>query len=209
MLDELVFVGGSVTGLLITDDAAGEPRSTLDVDAIVEITSYAQYTVFGERLRALGFTEDTSEGAPVCRWVQRRTLLDVMPLDEGVFGFANRWHRAAMKTSVRPQLTEGLEVRMIAAPFFVATKLEAFKGRGKGEVFSSAEIEDIVAVVDGRATIVAEIQKQTAELRTYRINALLMAGLLDALPGYLSPDEASQSRITTVLRRLEELASPS
>ncbi len=54
MLDELVFVGGSVTGLLITDEAAGDPRATLDVDTIAEITSYAQYTAFGRRLRALG-----------------------------------------------------------------------------------------------------------------------------------------------------------
>ena len=50
LLGELVFVGGCVTGLLITDKAVGDPRSTLDVDAIAEITSYAQYAEFGERL---------------------------------------------------------------------------------------------------------------------------------------------------------------
>ena len=105
LLDELVFVGGAVTGLLMTDEAAGEPRPTLDVDAIVEITSYAQYTLFGERLRALGFNEDTSDGAPVCRWVQQQTLLDVMPLEERILGFSNRWYRAAMRTAVKRQLT--------------------------------------------------------------------------------------------------------
>jgi hypothetical protein len=62
-LGELVFVGGSVTGLLITDEAAGDPRPTVDVDAIAEITSYAEYAAFGDRLRALGFAEDSSEGA--------------------------------------------------------------------------------------------------------------------------------------------------
>lgn len=56
LLDELVFIGGAVTGLLLTDEAAGEPRSTLDVDAIAEITTYAEYAVFGDRLRALGFS---------------------------------------------------------------------------------------------------------------------------------------------------------
>jgi len=63
LLGELVFVGGCVTGLLITDEAAGDPRRTFDVDAIAEITSYVQYIDFGERLRTLGFTEDTTEGA--------------------------------------------------------------------------------------------------------------------------------------------------
>src|SRR5260370_39215252 len=82
LLPELVFVGGCVTGLLITDEAAGEPRGTIDVDAIAGITSYAQYAEFGDRLRSLGFNEDASEGAPVCRWIRGVVILDVMPLDE-------------------------------------------------------------------------------------------------------------------------------
>ena len=68
LLGELVFVGGTVTGLLITDKAAADPRPTPDVDAIAGIASYAEYAAFGDRLRALGFSEDTSEGAPLCRW---------------------------------------------------------------------------------------------------------------------------------------------
>jgi hypothetical protein len=62
LLRELVFVGGTVTGFLITDEAAAGPRTTLDVDAIAEITSYAEYAAFGDRLRALGFREDTEKG---------------------------------------------------------------------------------------------------------------------------------------------------
>jgi hypothetical protein len=58
LLDDLVFVGGCATALLITDQAAAEVRPTFDVDAIAEITSYADYVVFSERLRNLGFTED-------------------------------------------------------------------------------------------------------------------------------------------------------
>ena len=63
-----MFVGGCATELLITDNAAAEVRPTLDVDAIVEITSYAGYETFSERLRKLGFQEDASENAP--RWRQ-------------------------------------------------------------------------------------------------------------------------------------------
>jgi hypothetical protein len=43
LLGEVVFVGGAVKGLLVTDEAAAGPRTTLDVDAIAEITSYAEY----------------------------------------------------------------------------------------------------------------------------------------------------------------------
>ena len=79
ILGELVFVGGCATALLITDKAAADVRPTFDVDAIAEITSYAGYTEFSERLRMLGFQVDTSEGAPLCRWRQKTTTLDVMP----------------------------------------------------------------------------------------------------------------------------------
>ncbi len=77
ILGELVFVGGCATALLITDSAAADVRPTFDVDSIAEITSYAAYTEFSERLRKLGFQEDAREGAPLCRWRQQTTTLDV------------------------------------------------------------------------------------------------------------------------------------
>jgi hypothetical protein len=73
LLDDLVFVGGCATALLITDQAAAEVRPTFDVDAIAEITFYADYVAFSERIRNLGFTEDTGEGAPLCRWLKAKT----------------------------------------------------------------------------------------------------------------------------------------
>jgi len=92
LLEELVFVGGCVTGLLVTDEAVQEVRTTLDVDAIADITSYSEYAVFADRLRALGFTEDSTPGAPLCRWKHDGIILDVMPLDPKILGFSNRWY---------------------------------------------------------------------------------------------------------------------
>jgi hypothetical protein len=163
LLPELVFVGGCVTGLLITDEAAGEPRGTIDVDAIAEITSYTQYTEFGDRMRRLGFSEDTSEGAPVCRWVQGGMILDVMPLDETILGFSNRWYKAAMEASVTKTLRDDLEIRIVTTPYFVATELEAFKERGREDFLRSHGLEDIVSVVDGRETLNAEVRAAGAD----------------------------------------------
>jgi predicted nucleotidyltransferase len=211
LLPDLVFVGGSVTCLLVTDEGAGAPRATLDVDAIAQITSYAEYAAFGERLRALGFSEDTSEGAPLCRWVQDDTILDVMPLDEKILGFSNRWYRAAMDAAIAHELSDGLTLRVVTPPHFLATKLEAFHGRGKGDFAVSHDLEDFIFVIDGRATIVDEVRAETPSLREYlhsQLKALLATpSFIDALPGYLRPDAASQSRIGVVLRRLTALAS--
>jgi hypothetical protein len=211
LLAELVFVGGCVAGLLITDEASSQPRATIDVDAIAEITSYAQYAEFGERLRAIGFTEDTSEGAPLCRWIQGSTILDVMPLDERILGFSNRWYKAAMELSVTRRLSRDLEIRVITAPYFIGTKLEAFKGRGGGDFLGSRDLEDIVSVIDGRETVTSEVRRTRRDLRsfvTHEIRDLLAnPAFIDALPGFLLPDAASQSRIGITLTRLEDLAS--
>lgn len=206
-----MFVGGCVTGLLITDEAAGSVRATLDVDAIAEITSYPQYAKFGERLRALGFREDTSEGAPLCRWVNGPTILDVMPLDESVLGFSNRWYKAAMESAETLGLSRDLEIRIVTAPLFIATKIEAFKDRGQRDFLGSRDLEDFVAVVDGRETLPIEVQAERTELRAYiraEVRRLLVNDtFIDALPGYLLPDAASQSRIGTVLSRLRTLST--
>jgi hypothetical protein len=114
-----------------------------------------------------------------------------------------------MKSSVVQRLADDLEIRMVTAPFFIATKLEAFKGRGQGTCLE-ADLEDLISVVDGRASLFAKIRAESADLRGYvraEIGGLLAtACFLDALPGYL-PDAASQARIGMVLERLTEIAS--
>jgi hypothetical protein len=211
LLADLVFVGGSVTELLVTDEGAADPRPTRDVDAIVGSRSYREYVAFGDRLRSLGFSEDASEDAPICRWVHKKTILDVMPLDEKTLGFSNRWYKAAMESAVTRRIAEDIEIRIVTAPFFVATKLEAFKGRGRGDIFGSRDLEDLVALVDGRETLVEEIRAETPELRSYvqsEVRGLLAKpAFLDALPGFLLPDAVSQARIGVVLDRMKGLAN--
>jgi len=208
LLEELAFVGGSTTALLITDKAAADVRPSYDVDAIAEISSYAAYTDFSVRLRKLGFEEDASEGAPICRWRHGRIILDLMPLDEKILGFSNRWYRPALDSAEKREL-EGLRIRIVTAVYFCATKLEAFAGRGKEDYLSSHDLEDLIAVIDGRAEIVQEIRSAPGDVQTYiaaQIKQLLGTdAFLDALPGYLLPDAASQARIKTLIARLKEI----
>jgi len=210
VLDDLVFVGGCTTGLLITDQGAGDVRPTFDVDAITGITSYADYASFSERLRRLGFIEDTSEDAPLCRWLQGDTKLDVMPLDETILGFSNRWYEPALRSSQDYELEPALQIRVISASYYCATKIEAFKGRGNGDYLSSHDIEDLITVVDGRSELVTELRSAPDDVRSYIAEALSQMlqnrGFIDALPGYLLPDAASQSRITIVLERLAAMS---
>ena len=55
--DQMVFLGGCATALLITDPAAAPVRATQDVDAIVGVVSLADYHRLGEALRDKGFSQ--------------------------------------------------------------------------------------------------------------------------------------------------------
>lgn len=209
LLTEIVFVGGCATALLITDRGAAAVRRTYDVDVISEIASYAEYAIFSERLRALGFAEDRSEGAPVCRWQQNGLILDVMPLDPAILGFSNRWYSDALRTAVEVPIANGLNIRTITGPYFLGTKLEAFRGRANGDYYASHDLEDFIAVIDGRPSLLAEIEVASSDLRVFLAEAvsslLATTRFLDALPGYLSPDAASQARIGSLLSKLNTI----
>jgi hypothetical protein len=209
LLDELVFVGGCATGLLISDPAAVGIRPTKDVDTITQVSTYAEYATLSERLRALNMQEDSREGAPTCRWRYGDLTIDVMPTDERILGFSNRWYEPAI-ASVRNVTIADLRVRLIAPVYFLATKLEAFRVRGNDDYSGSHDLEDVIAVVDGRPEIVKEAREAPTAVRTYvasEMKRLLSTrAFVDALPGFLRPDPASQERHPILRDRLDALA---
>jgi hypothetical protein len=209
LLGELVFLGGCTTGLMISDPAAAGVRPTRDVDAITEIASYVEYGVLSERLRGLGLREDASQGAPMCRWRYQHLIIDVMPTDDRVLGFGNRWYRPAISSAQDVDLAD-LRLRVITPVYFLATKLEAFRGRGHNDITGSHDLEDIVAVIDGRDEIAREVAASPADVRAYvaaELRHLLgVQAFVDALSGFLLPDSTSQSRRPALLRRLRALA---
>jgi hypothetical protein len=208
LLPEVGFVGGCATALLITDPAAAEPRITYDVDVIVEVASYSEYAKLSKRLRTLGFSEDASEGAPLCRWTSGGMMLDVMPTDDKILGFSNRWYAAALRDAAEVRLSD-LRLRVVTAPYFIGTKLEAFRGRGKGDFFASRDLEDLVAVIDGRPSVVEEVNAAPPDLRAYiadEVGTLLdNRQFIEALPAHLPGDDASQARVPVLLRSLGRL----
>ena len=205
-LDEIVFVGGVALGLLITDKAAAPIRGTDDVDVIAEITTYVDYIAFSERLRGADFTEDAGEDPIACRWHTNGLTLDVLPLSKDVLGYTNIWYEGALKNAVSLVLPGGQSIRVITAPFFLGTKMEAFRGRGKNDFLASHDLEDFVAVIEGRPTILKEIEESVTELRIYLADAarilLSETRFLEVLPGYV----LDEGRVPLIIQRLSEIA---
>jgi predicted nucleotidyltransferase len=163
LISEMVFVGGCTTGLLVTDEFTKEQiRYTDDVDLIVDVMGYPAWTKLQETLKTKGFSIDMGEEV-ICRMSLGDLTVDFMPADGKVLGFSNIWYTDAMTNAQSFPLTESTVIRLIKPEYFVATKLEAYKGRGKGNALHSRDIEDIICVFDGRPSIVEEVLACTDE----------------------------------------------
>jgi predicted nucleotidyltransferase len=143
------FVGGAVVCLLVDHPELTELRPTKDVDVIVEVVSYGEFSALEGRLRALGFQHDTSEGAPICRWIVEGCRVDIMPIGSQALGMNSRWFPEALRLSQTADLGEGRSARVVAPALFLATKLETFKDRGRGDYYGSHDLEDVITLVDG------------------------------------------------------------
>ena len=119
----LVFVGGCVAGVLITDATRPPVRATQDVDLIAELASKVELYKLQDELKSLGFKEDPEI---YCRWRIGNLKVDIMATEESVMNFTNRWYAEAVTTSAKVTLPDGALIRQITAPYFIATKLEAF-----------------------------------------------------------------------------------
>jgi predicted nucleotidyltransferase len=208
--DKVVFVGGCATGLFITDPATPEARATQDVDVIVEVASRIAYYRLEEELRLKGFKQDMSENAPVCRWLIDRIIVDIMPTQEEILGFSNRWYLPAIKNADQLQLEKDLTIKLVSPPYFLATKIDAFNGRGGGDYMASHDMEDIITILDGRPEIVSEIRSSSDDLKDFLSQTfrafLANAEFRESIPGHLSPDRASQSRLPLLIKRLRKIA---
>jgi hypothetical protein len=210
LLGDFVFVGGAVAGLLITDPAMPAIRPTEDVDLIVQVVALADYHRVEKVLMARGFAHDISQDAPVCRWRVGGIAVDVMPTLEHVLGFSNPWYPLAVSTAQPTPLASGTVIRLVAAPVFLATKLEAFAGRGNRDYLFSHDLGDFLSVVDGRDGLIDECRASPAELQAYLgkqvADLLATTAFIQAMPGHLPGDYASQARLPDLEDKLRALA---
>lgn len=92
LCDELVLVGGCAASLLIDAPTAPPPRVTYDVDLLAVVSALSNYHALEDKFAQRGFRRDMSPDAPICRWRIGEIMVDLMPTDESVLGFSNRWY---------------------------------------------------------------------------------------------------------------------
>ena len=215
LLGEVAFLGAAAMPLWITEAGAPQTRPTRDVDVIVEAGSLIDYYRVGEELRELDFEED-AEARQTCAWkhLPSGLRLDVMPTDEAILGFSNRWYRDALQGAIEIELPSGTTIRAVPPPYLLATKLEAFGGRGRDsdgnpDYLGSRDFGDIVVLIDGRPELIEEVALSDAPLR--ECLAAEFSRMQDdfrfegGVAGALMPDQASQARREIVLERVQHM----
>ena len=213
IVTEVVFVGGATIPVWVTTASAPALRATEDVDVVSEAVSYAAVADLEDRLRAQGLRNDP---AVICRWRQPQSglVLDVMPADAAALGFTNRWYAAVLCERVEHQLPSRRRVFVAPPALLVATKIEAWRGRGGGDLLASRDAEDIVRLVDGRDRLVDEIAASSVDVReaiaggvaqilAHRDCDYLLEG---ALAGYGAAARPRADRATDRLQRIAVLA---
>lgn len=212
LLNEVVFVGGLMIPFFISDRGLHRMRPTDDVDVVVECRTRHAYHEFEQRLHALGFRADQSPGAPVCRY---RTidglLLDAMPLDGDVLGFSNQWYPLVMDTAVSVDLSNGIVIRAAHPVALLATKWEAFHGRGSDDPFGSHDLEDLLMLIAGRTELAVELPLFTSDVRAFIADsARMLRGAPwfdDVLEGTFPDAQRLPAILDGVCARLDRLAN--
>ena len=165
--EEMVFVGGAVAELYADNPAASEIRPTLDVDCVIEIGSRLQFAELEENLRTRGFKNDTSEGAPICRWIYKEIKVDVMPTDSTVLGFSNRWYEEGIENKITKTLPDQTEIYVFSPEYYLAAKFEAHNGRGGKDLRQSHDFEDIIYILDNCLNIFKDINNSNQNVKDY------------------------------------------
>lgn len=166
--NSVAFVGGATVSLYADNPELVEVRPTNDIDVVIEIGTYGDYTKIQEQLGTLGFNVDI-ESNVICRYKYQALTVDIMPTEESILGFSNRWYKEGFEHLVKYNIDDYNKVNIFSTPYFIASKLEAFKGRGGDDGRMSQDFEDIVFVLDNRKLVWNEMRDAKEELRCYLI----------------------------------------
>lgn len=212
LVNQVTFVGGCTTALLLTDEVTAEQvRHTDDVDLIVHVISYTKYYALQEELQRKGFkitAPDPDEDIPICAMQLNELRVDIMPDDESILGFSNRWYKKAMQNAIDYRLSEDITIKLVSPDYFVATKLEAWLGRGKGDALTSRDIEDIINLIDGREELIDELSNTADAVKAFiseQFSRLLEDSNFEYAVSSQSNNNPQRERI--IFERIEEIVA--
>jgi predicted nucleotidyltransferase len=162
--DQVVYVGGAVVSLYVTDPAAPDVRPTDDVDITLEITSLFKLEALREELNRKGFTQSPDDNV-MCRFRYEGIKVDVMATQEVGWAPANPWFKPGFD-HLENRTVGGFKLRVLSLPYFLASKLTAFRSRAK-DPRTSHDLEDVIYLLDNRDDLTEEIRSAPDDVKKF------------------------------------------
>ena len=162
--EHVVYVGGRIVGLLITDLIEDDVRPTYDIDVALDLgrTDIVAHYSLQKKLESLGFKPD---GNVNCRYVLDDFMIDVMYTDGVLQGINSNWYQAGFDNAIEIQIKDK-KLKILNAVYFIATKLEAFTDRAykNKDYWDCKDLEDIINVINGRPELLIEIMNSPKDV---------------------------------------------
>lgn len=162
--EQVVYVGGRIVGLLITDIIEDDVRPTYDIDVALDLgrTDIVAHYSLQKKLESLGFKPD---GNVNCRYVLDDFMIDVMYTDGALQGINSNWYQAGFDNAIEIQIKDK-KIKILNAVYFIATKLEAFTDRAytNNDYWDCKDLEDIINVINGRPELLVEIMNSPKDV---------------------------------------------
>jgi hypothetical protein len=208
-LAEVAFVGGCTTAMLVTDTSVlDDIRFTDDVDLVIELAGISAWQRLTERLAAKNF-KITGEDEVNCRFRFNDVVVDVMPSDPEVLGYANRWFVEGLARADKFTLPSGTVIQIFKPTYFLATKLEAFSGRGEGDPYHK-DVEDIIILIDGRTELLEEVRQAEPGLKDFITTGIRKLTALSGIDYVIESSgsvQANPSRGRIIHMRMKDLGN--
>lgn len=165
---KVVYVGGAVVSLYIDDSSADDVRPTKDIDISMEIVSLSELEKIRAELTQKGFYQ-SSEDDVICRFRYQDIKVDVMATKAIGWAPANPWFAPGYSQLLEFDL-DGIKIKCLSLPYYLATKFTAFYNRGSKDPRTSHDFEDIVYILNYTSNIAELILAADEDVKKYLLN---------------------------------------
>ena len=90
-----------------------------------------------------------------------------MPTDSKIIGFTNCWYAEGFQNAINYRIDKNMNIKIFSAPYFIASKIEAFKARGGEDFRTSHDFEDLVYVLENSKDLVEKLVNSPDNLQKY------------------------------------------
>lgn len=204
---EVIYVGGAVVSLYVTDEGAEQPRPTKDIDISVQVSTYSQMDSLREKLSERKIFPASSESV-MYRYYFEDILIDFIPYEATSLGPTNSWLKPGFEKAFPVEVGKS-QINILPVSLFAATKWEAFKSRGNDPRMSH-DFEDLIYIIDNNIDFAKDVKAASNDVQIFlkkmSEEILTHSSRDEIIECHINPYTAEERR-KLVIKKLREIAS--